>query len=331
MDEITIYDIAKKAGVSAATVSRVINNYAHVKKETRAKVLKILEESNYVPNETARNLVNQSTKMVGILIADIRTTHHTEGVYYVEQAFSKKGYTCLIYNTGFNPDQMASYIQLLSQKKIDAVIMMGSIYQNDSVKQAIETYIPSIPVAICNGYLDCSNVYGVVSDERKGVFDCVRLLSSKGRKRIALISYPLTPSNQEKVDGYKEGISAFSDNKPPIVEITESTMEAVTIATEKVLNENPEVDAIIYSEDFPALVGIHCISAMGRRIPEDIAIVGINNSRYSQVSVPSLTSLDNMLYDTSLTAVRNILQVLAGEHVSKKMIICSRVVERSST
>ena len=83
MDEVTIYDIARMANVSPSTVSRVVNNYPHVKKTTRARVQKLLEEYHYVPNETARGLVNQSSKMIGILISDIRTTHHTDGVYYI--------------------------------------------------------------------------------------------------------------------------------------------------------------------------------------------------------------------------------------------------------
>ena len=90
MEEVTIYDIAKLAGVSPSTVSRVVNGYPHVKKTTRARVLKLLEEHHYVPNETARGLVSQSSKMIGILISDIRTTQHTDGVYYIERELSKQ-------------------------------------------------------------------------------------------------------------------------------------------------------------------------------------------------------------------------------------------------
>ena len=84
----TIYEIAEKAGVSTSTVSRVINNYPYIKKETREKVQKILKEFKYIPNDTARSLVNKSSRMIGVLISDIRTTHYTEGVYYIQQEFS---------------------------------------------------------------------------------------------------------------------------------------------------------------------------------------------------------------------------------------------------
>jgi len=331
MDEITIYDIAKKAGVSASTVSRVINNYPYVKSTTRTKVLKLLSETKYVPNETARNLVNQSTKMVGILIADVRTTHHTDGVYYIEQEFYKKGYACLIYNTGSDPEDQASYIQLLFQRKITAVVLMGSIYQNECVRRAIKTYLPSTPVAICNGYIEGDTIYGVVSDEKTGVFECVKLLSQKGRNNIAFISNHMTPSNWEKLEGFKNGFARFIKNGKSHISLTGNSIEEISEATRKLIVDDAEIDAIIYSEDFLALIGMHVIISMGKKIPEDIAVVGINNSKYGRISNPSLTSLDNMLYETSLTAVRNLQSVLNGEHVAKKMIICTKIVERSST
>lgn len=331
MDEITIYDIAQKAGVSAATVSRVINNYPYVKKATRAKVLKLLEEMNYIPNDTARSLVNKSSKMVGILIADVRTTHHTEGVYYIEHEFSKRGYSCLIYNTGANPENHDSYIQMLSKKKIDAVVMMGSVYQNDAVKKAIESYIPTTPVAICNGFIDSPNVYGVVSDEKLGVMECVKLLSSKGHKNMAFILNHETPSNLEKKKGFELGVSEYVKDGSSYTILSGDSVEEIEKATSSLLEKHPNIDCIIYAEDFMALVGIHTLSEMKKRIPAEVAVMGINNSRYAEISVPALTSLDNMLYDTSLTAVRNLLQVMEGEHVNKKMLICSRIVEREST
>lgn len=330
MEEKTIYDIAQEAGVSAATVSRVINNYPYVSKATRDKVNKLLKECHYVPNETARSLVTQSSKMVGILIADVRTTHHTDGVYYIEHEFSKKGYSCLIYNTGTNEENQAKYIQLLSQRKIDAVVLMGSIYQNGSVKKAISTYIPSVPVAICNGYLEGENIYGVLSNEKEGVYNAVKLLSEKCHKNIAFLLNHTTPSNEEKVNGFNSGFSEFIKKGEKVVKITGDTIEEIKESTKEAI-KNYNLDAIIYAEDFMALVGLKAISELKLKIPEDIAVMGINNSKFAPLSIPSLSSIDNMLYDTSLTSVRNLLAVLSGEHENHKMIIASEIVEREST
>ena len=328
----TIYDIAEKAGVSASTVSRVINNYPYVNKETRAKVLKVIAESNYIKNDSARSLATQSTKMAGILIADVRTTHHTEGVYYVEHEFSKNGYSCLIYNTGTDPDQQAKYIHLLSQKKVEAVVLMGSVFQNVTVQNAIMVNLPNTPVAICNGYLDGQNIYGVTSDEHGGVMNSVKLLASKGHKNFVFITNKLTPSNQEKVNGFIDGLKLYVEGgSSEVIEVKSGEVTDFEETTRQVMRSKPDTDAIIYSEDFIAIAGLHALYELGINVPGQVAVVGMNNSRYAQVSNPALTSIDNMLYDTSLIAVRNLLEVLKGERVNHKMSIGSEVVERSST
>ena len=328
----TIYDIAEKAGVSASTVSRVINNYPYVNKETRAKVLKVIAESNYIQNESARSLATQSTRMAGILIADVRTTHHTEGVYYVEHEFSKNGYSCLIYNTGTDPEQQARYIQILSQKKVEAVVLMGSVFQNVSVQNAIMVCMPNTPVAICNGYLDGPNIYGVTSDEHGGVMNAVRLLASKGRKNIAFMTNRLTPSNQEKLDGFNDGYKLYvKGGTCEVIEIQSSEVSDYVEATRQLMKAKPKTDAIIYSEDYIAIAGLHALYELGIQVPTQVSVVGMNNSRYAQISNPALTSIDNMLYDTSLIAVRNLLEVLKGERVNRRMSIGTNIVERSST
>ena len=328
----TIYDIADNAGVSASTVSRVINNYPYVNKETRARVLKVIAESNYIQNDSARSLATQNTRMAGILIADVRTTQHTDGVYYVEHEFSKNGYSCLIYNTGTDPDQQARYIHILSQKKVEAVVLMGSVFQNVTVQNAIMVCMPNTPVAICNGYIDGPNIYGVLSDERGGVMNAVRLLASKGRRNIAFVTNRLTPSNQEKLDGFNDGFKLYvTGGSPEVVEIQSSEVSDYVEATCQRMKTKPMTDAIIFSEDYIAMAGLHALYELGISVPEQVAVMGMNNSRYAQISNPALTSIDNMLYDTSLVAVRNLLEVLKGERVNHRMSIGTAIVERSST
>ena len=328
----TIYDIAAKAGVSPSTVSRVINNYPYVNKETRAKVLRIIAETNYVYNDSARSLATRSSKMAGILIADIRTTHHTEGVYYVEHEFSKHGYSCLIYNASADPEMQARYIQLLGQKNVEAVVLMGSVFQNSSVQNAIMVNIPRTPVALCNGYLEGPNIYCVTSDEQGGMMKAVEHLGKKGKKHFAFISNTLTPSNRSKLEGFESGVRRFvRDGSSLAVEIGSGEIADIEKATVDIMRKNPKTDAFICSEDFIAIACMHALHGLKIAIPEQVAVVGMNNSRYAQISEPSLTSIDNMLYDTSLIAVRNLLAVLDGERVNRRMSIGFELVERSST
>lgn len=330
--EYTIYDIARMADVSATTVSRVLTNNPHVNKATRARVQKYIDQCHYVPNETARGLVTQSSKLIGILISDLRLTHHADGVFYVEQELAEHGYLCLILNTGVEEASMAKHIQLLSQRKVDAAVFMGSIYQTETVKQAITTYMSQTPVILCNGYLDLPNVYGVIADERFGVANCVELLIRKGKKHLAFLMDRATPSNLAKQQGFEFAVLHDLPGQSPLVVVSgNSTRFGALEATADLLKQHPETDGIIYADDVQASVGIRALQQMGKRIPEDVAVIGINNSFYAEMSTPALTSLDNMLYDQSMTAAKTILDILGGNRVNKRVVLCSEIVERETT
>ena len=329
--QVTIYDIAKMANVSASTVSRVVNNKQNVNPKTRARILKLLAEHNYVPNETARGLVMQASRVIGILITDIRTTQHTQGIYYIERELSSQGYSCIIHNTGRDQQNWIHYVQELSQRKIEALILMGSIYQSDTMKEAIGLYLPSVPVVVCNGYFAAPNVYGIVSDERSGVTDVVRLLQRAGVRRPAFLMNPSTPSNEQKKLGFLDGMERYYPNEAPIALESGITVEENAASIREMMLAHPDIDGIIFSDDNMAVVGLRTLADLHRRVPEDVQIVGINNSRFAQLSIPSLTSLDNMLYDISMTAVHHVLSLLAGERVSKRTLIGTEVVIREST
>lgn len=329
--QVTIYDIARMANVSASTVSRVVNNKPNVNAKTRSRILKLLAEHNYVPNEAARSLVMQSSHMIGILITDIRTTHHTQGIYYIERELSRQGYSCLIHNTSWDEQAWIHYVQELSQRKIEALILMGSVYQSETMREAIALYLPDLPVVICNGFLPAPNVYGILSDEQGGVADCVALLHRTGARRPAFLMSRSTPSNELKKQGFLDGMGrCYPDQAPLCLEVNHGA-EPTIAALREMLAEQRDVDGIVFSDDNMAVAGLRLLADLGRRVPEDVQVVGINNSQFTNLSIPTLTSLDNMLYDISMTAVRHVLALLSGQRVSKKMVISTEIVAREST
>ncbi len=331
MNQYTIYDIAKMAGVSPSTVSRVITNNPHVKKATRSKVMKLIRDCHYVPNETARGLVTQNSKLIGILIADIRQTHHTNGVYYIERELAKHGYCCLILNTGTDPEEHEKYIPMLRQRKVESVVLMGSIYQNNAVKTAIENYLPDTPIVIFNGYLDLPNVYGLMADEENGVKSCVELLCGKGRRNLAFVVDRYTPSNLAKQNGFESGVKQLLDEQTPLIVKTNGEWQDTYDVTVRLMHDHPNTDGIIFADDLMATVGLRALTDMKIAIPGQVSVIGINNSMHAANSIPPLTSLDNMLYDLSLQAARNLETLFAGDRVNKKLMICSEIVERQTT
>ena len=168
----TIYDIAQEAGVSASTVSRVINKKKGVNKNNRILVEALLKKYNFEPNASARGLVQQSTKIIGIVMSDIRTAHHAEGAYFMEQELKNYGYNCIIINSGFSDATREESIRTLFSRRVEAIVLVGSTFQSETMKKAILEYLGDLPVIIENGYIDLPNVYGVLADEEHGIADC---------------------------------------------------------------------------------------------------------------------------------------------------------------
>jgi LacI family transcriptional regulator len=327
----TIYDIARSAGVSASTVSRVINDKPGVRDTTKKRVKQLLAQYNYSPNAAARSLVNKTSKMVGILIADIRTIHHTDGAYIIQQELTELGYFCIILNTGTQDKSKAEYIKILSQRRVEGAILIGSTFQTEAVAKAIRTYLPTQPIVMSNGFLDLPNVTSVVADEKGGVSRCVDLLVQKGHRRLAFVIDSYTVSNNLKLQGFLEGLQANNLAGGPLVYESGSSLQDAYETTQAILREHPDVDGILYVVDLLAAGGVRALTDLGYQIPGQVAVFGIDNSIYGEICNPRLSSLDNKLVELSTIAGRNLIDALQGRKVTKKMLIFSSIQERETT
>lgn len=329
----TIYDIAKEAGVAASTVSRVINNKPGIKAETRMKVQKLLEKYNYTPNAAARGLVMQSTKIVGILLVDIRVMHHIDSAFFIEQELTKRGYCCITMSTGTSDERKAAYIQILEQRRVEGVILMGSMFSTEAVRRSIEAHLPNVPVVIVNGHLDLPNVSGVLVDEEAGVERCVKLLSDKGSKKTAFVLDADSPANRKKQQGYYNGILKMGGKEEDFLmyEAEESSLKGGYDTTLKLLREHSDVQGIIYSIDLVAVGGIRAAYDMGFKVPKQLRIIGIDNSLFGEICMPKLTTLNNKLQEMSETAATILWEGITGKPQNKRLMLFSEIIEREST
>ncbi|WP_281550323.1 LacI family DNA-binding transcriptional regulator [Murimonas intestini] len=328
----TIYDIAKMAGVSASTVSRVINEKPGIKESTREKVKQLLREYNYTPDENARGLVNRNTRLIGILVVDIRSAHHTDLAFVVENYLRERGYCAIIINAGPSEDQMAEGLKLLEQRRVDGALLVGSMFQNEQVKQGIFEHLREVPVVLANGYLDLPNVYGVLVDECDGVKRCVELLRKKGKEKLAYIGTMDSPSSMAKLKGYQEKMKEFGyDSSDLIIEEADADRESGYEATVRLLRKHGEVDGIIYSEDVIAAGAVRAFWDLGYKIPEDKAVLGIDNTIYGELTYPKLTSLDNKMTEMAYEAARILVEAVEGKTNTKRLMLFSDIVEREST
>lgn len=328
----TIYDIAKRAGVSASTVSRVINNKPGIKLETRQKVQNLLREYNYTPDENARGLVNKATKLIGILIPDIRNDHHSDLAYVVEKKLREQGYCSIILNAGYEYEMMTENIQILEKRKVDGIILVGSAFQNQVVKKELTKRMSQKPIVLVNGYLELSNLSSILIDERNGIKNLVNLLYLKGKRHIGFIGNLSTPSNYEKFYGYQEGIKEHRLlEKNVISERSGIERELGYKGIKQLLNEYPNIDSVICTEDLLAAGVIRYLNELNIKMPQQIAVTGVNNSILGEITFPSITTLDNKMVETGIIAAQMLMSHLRGESQSQKIMIFSEIKEREST
>ena len=326
---LTIYDIAKEAGVSASTVSRVINARPGIKKSTRERVEKILRDSNFSVSEAARGLVNQTSSMLGILVSDIRNQHHIEGAYMIEQHFMKKGYCSLILNAGDTDESRAEYIRILSSRRVEAAVLIGSVFQSEKVRKAIIDYMPTTPIVFQNGEFDLSNVSSVVADETEGTAEAVRYLYNQGRRNIAYINSNDTPSNRKKIAGYDKACAELDLDS--ILFVSGDSAEESADTTERLISEHPELDAIIYAVDLLCVGGARRLLDLGKSIPEDIALIGTDNSPFSILANPRLSTIDTKLFELSSACSDILEKAIENPSYTEHVVIRPSLVLRETT
>ncbi len=289
-----IYDIAKEAGVSISTVSRVLNHKDRVNPETKRRVEEILEKYDYKPSAIARGMVSKSMKTVSILTVDIRVPHYSRTAYTIEREFSRRGYEVTLCNTGGEVEETEKYLRTVLEKKVDGIVLVGSVFNTICKKPEISSLLKKVPVVLANGKLELPNSYSVLVDDRYGVALAVEHLIQKGHQELYYLKDMNTVSAQLKCEGFlsemeKHGIQ---DAEKRVLE-TELSIEGGMRAVEKLLAEKREITGIVCGEDMTAAGAVKALLRHGFRVPEDVAVTGYNNSEYARICEPQLTTVDN--------------------------------------
>ena len=281
----TIYDIAKEAGVSISTVSRVLNNTGNVRKETKEKILRILRKYDYQPSAIARGLVAGSMKTVAICVMDVRLPHHATTSFLMEQKLSALGYRVLLCNTGEEIENWRKYMKDLSERKMDGIILTGSVYNRLNRYDDILDIVAGIPVVTVNGKLNRPNAHSIIVDEAMGIGAVVRHLYERGKRKIALVKEWQTDSAEQKRIGFVKQMKklGYPDPEADVYEYSYSLSEGADIA-QKLLEKG--YDALVFGQDYTAVGAVNRLCGLGVRVPEDVAVTGHDNTFISQMCRP---------------------------------------------
>ena len=324
---LNIYDIAAAAGVSIATVSRVLSGAENVRPATRQKVLNVVEQTQYTPNAFARGLGLGSMKMVGILCTDVSDPFYASAVSMLEYELRQLDFDTLLYCTGSNLADKQRYTSHLLAKHVDAIVLVGSTFKEQTDNSHIETAAKHVPVIIINGLVDCANTYCILCDEHRAMYENVCLLNHYGCKKIVVLYHAASYSSAQKLAGYHEAIDhcdlIFSED---LVVYCDKTCDSAENVCLDLLKHHPDIDAIVTTEDLLAVGAGKALTKLGRNMP----VIGFDNSVFAACASPAITSVDNMLKDMCMTATGILSTVLAGNAATHKTLLQAKLVERET-
>ncbi|MDL2232734.1 LacI family transcriptional regulator [Ruminococcaceae bacterium OttesenSCG-928-L11] len=327
----TIYDIAEKAGVSITTVSRVLNGKENVNAKTRAHILAVLEECGYTPNRLAQGLASKATKTIGVMAVDIRDIHHSTIAYQVEQTLSTLGYSSILCNFSGNKNRLPDYLDMLFSRQVDGFIFIGSVFAGDFCRGELASRLDgSKPTVFINGTPSLPGAYCVIEQEEDAMKRAVEYLYHQcDRRHIAFVGMGDTASERSKRKGYEAAVDSLGLTAHTA--ITAQSLAGGESAVSSLLDTHPSLDALVFTDDITACGGVRRLLQIGRSVPGDIAVVGFNNSLYSEICIPSLTSIDNRMYETGKIAAGILADALEGREPEAVVSVGCQLVIRDST
>jgi LacI family transcriptional regulator len=318
-------DIAKQAGVSRSTVSRVINNEPYVSEKTRTHVLEIIERLNFSPNHAARTLVTQRSRVIGVVIATTANVFFGDNSYFpmllqgIAQSTNAEDYSMLLWLSRMDENR-EHFTQRITRNRISDGLLIASITDTDPLFDRLVSTTPHIVMVECPmrfrdriSYVTIDNVHGgQIATEH---------LIDLGHRRIAHITGHMTISDgQDRLMGYKRALESASIRfDPNLVTEGEFTYRAGYIAMKKLLPHKP--DALFAAGDTTALGAMQAIQEAGMRVPDDIAIVGFDDLDVAIKATPQLTTIRQPIQEKGAVAARLLMDLIEGKAQNPHQVI----------
>jgi LacI family transcriptional regulator len=329
---VTIYDVAREANVSMATVSRVVNGNPNVKPTTRKKVVEVIERLGYRPNAVARGLASKKTTTVGVIIPDISNIFFAELARGIEDIATMYKYNIILSNSDQNMEKELHLLNTMLGKQVDGLVFMGGNITPDLVAEFEKS---PVPIVLAGSIEASEKIPSVNIDYEKAVYDSVHEFVERGHKKIAFVIGPLhEPKNLEKkLKGYK---SALEDAGIPYEEelVIEGdyTYDSGLEAFDKIAESSNRPTAILVGSDEMALGVVHGAEDKGFNIPGDFEVISSDNSRLSLMVRPQLTTIVQPLYDIGAVAMRLLTKYMNKEKVTENIVVLPhRIEHRQST
>lgn len=325
----TIYDIAREAGVSATTVSKVINNTGRISDKTKKKILKIMEDLNFQPNVLASAMKGKSTYSIAFLIPDVDNPIYAKYLKHIENHGQELGYNIVMCSTENNPNKESRHITSMRQKRVDGFII-ASKFSNVTLLE--ELIAEDFPVSLFAHERSELSIDSVSADDYVGGYQATKHLLSLGHREIAVIVEE-SFSGRERLSGYSRALTEEGiELDESLVLFSDSTMEGAKVQAGKLLDRNTRPTAIFGYNDLSAIGAMMAAKERGIRIPDELSVIGYDNTSLCDIVEPPLTSIDMPVEELG----RKVMDLLVGkiegtEKTKQRIRLLPTIVIRQST
>jgi LacI family transcriptional regulator len=318
-NRVTMADVAREAGVSAMTVSRVINNKDDVSSATRGRVLEVVDRLGYRPSGIARSLATRRTGTLGLVVPDVANPFFADVARGVEHVAYTEGYNVFLCNTEEDSQREESVLMSLEEKRVDGLVLCSSRLDDDELQPVLDRY-PS--VVLVNRNLEDNRTSTVVVDDQTGGCLATQHLLNAGHRVVGFLAGPpASRSGRQRLEGYRIALAAAGlPGDPSRVQPCSPKAEGGHHAARQLLAANPRLTALFCYNDLVAVGALQACAELGRRVPDDVAVVGFDDIPLAALVNPPLTTCRVLRYELGAQAVRLLLSQIRGhpgdaEHV----------------
>lgn len=327
---VTIADVAREAGVSMQTVSRVINEKGEVSPETRQRILKAIEQLGYRPNSLARGLAMNKTLTLGLIVPDIANPFFPEIVQGAEQIALEHGYTIVLGNTNENPEREMNVLRTFEARRVDGLILCSSRL---SEEQLLPLLVQHNEVVLVNRQVKLDNVSMVRVDYLQGTSMAISHLLDHGRQRIGFLAGPVTShSHRMRLQAFIQTLQKHGKPyDPSSVFLCAPTTEGGYLTAREILPRHPDLDSLLCYNDLVAIGVLQACTELGIAVPGKLAVIGYDDIQAAHLVTPSLTTVGISKTLLGAKAIELLLKRLNGDQQGIDLVLPSQLLVRSST
>jgi LacI family transcriptional regulator len=314
---ITISDIAKKTGVSLATVSRVLNNSGYVKIETREKILNAIKDTNYTPSAIARSLSKNKTNTIGVVVPDITNSYFGEIIKGISEVAEKNDLNIILFNTDDNLDKELKALDILKAQRIQGVIMTPN-FGGDEINTHYINKLENlgIPLVLVAADVKYSNLNGVFVDNMKGAFDAASILIKEGYTKIGIIKGQ--KDSKPALDmfmGYQKALLYNNlEVREDYIYTADFKLDLAYDITKRILKMKDRPKALLVSSNMMTLGCVKAVLEGKMKIPEDLAIIGFNKTDVFDLIGLGISYVDDSAIELGRTSMEMLNELIKDEN-----------------